>query len=114
MDSRDRAGRWPVLVGVGFAAGAAIAAVDNFAFGGEASPILIVAMLLAATGAAGVLWGRRAWVAAAVTWACIPLPHVLKHVLGLPDTPHPNTYASILMLAAFTLVVAAIGTGWGR
>ena len=36
-----------------------------------------------------------------------------KHALGLPDTLHPNTYLSILYLAAFTLVVAIIGTGCG-
>ncbi len=38
---------------------------------------------------------------------------VVKHVLDLPDTLHPNTYASILYLAAFTLVVATVGTGCG-
>jgi hypothetical protein len=41
------------------------------------------------------------------------LAHVIKHVLGLPDTLHPNTYASILYLAAFTLVVATAGGGCG-
>jgi hypothetical protein len=46
-------------------------------------------------------------------WACVPLAHVVKHVLGLPDTLQPNTYKSILMLAAFTFVVAALGTGGG-
>jgi len=33
------------------------------------------------------------------------LIHFVKHVLGLPDTLHPNTYGSILMLAVFSLVV---------
>jgi hypothetical protein len=41
------------------------------------------------------------------------MAHVVKHVLGLPDTLHPNTYVSILYLAAFTLVVATVGTGCG-
>jgi hypothetical protein len=41
------------------------------------------------------------------------LAHLIKHVLGLPDTMQPNTYTSILMLAAFTLAVATIGTGCG-
>jgi len=41
------------------------------------------------------------------------LAHLVKHVLGLPDTLHPNTYTSILYLAAFTLVVATVGTGSG-
>ena len=113
MNATDITLRWPVLASVGVVAGAAIAAVDNFAFGGEVSPILIVVMLLAATGIAGLVWDRRGWVAAAAAWICVPLAHLIKHVLGLPDTVQPNTYTSILMLAAFTLAVATIGTGCG-
>ena len=97
----------------GFVAGAVIAYVDNFAFEGEVSPIVIVAMLLVATGMAGVLWGRQAWVVSAAIWVCIPLVHLMKHVLGLPNTLQPNTYASIVTLAMFTLVVSSVGTGGG-
>jgi hypothetical protein len=100
-------------LGAGLVAGAAIVFVDNWAFEGEVSPIIIVAMLLAATAMAGAIWGRDGWMTAAVTWACVPLAHVVKHVLGLPDTLHPNTYTSILYLAAFTLVVAIGGAGCG-
>jgi len=105
--------RHPVRLAAGLAAGAAIVWVDNFAFDGAVSPIVIVAMLLAATTTAGTVWGRQGWVAAAVAWACIPLAHVIKHALGLPDTLHPNTYLSILYLAVFTLIVAIIGAGCG-
>jgi len=105
--------RRPVRAAAGLVAGAAIVYVDNFAFEGEVSPMVIVAMLLAATAIAGAVWGRRAWVAAAATWACVPFAHVVKHVLGLPDTLHPNTYVSIFYLAVFTLVVATVGTGLG-
>ncbi len=105
--------KWPVQTGAGLAAGAAIVYVDNWAFGGEVSPIIIIALLLAATAVAGVIWGLSAWRAPAVTWACIPLAHVVKHVLGLPDTLHPNTFTSILFLAAFTLAVTLCGTGCG-
>jgi hypothetical protein len=105
--------KWPTHLGVGLVAGAAIVYVDNCAFEGEASPIIIVAMLLAATAMARAVWGRGGWMTAAVTWVCIPLAHVVKHVAGLPDTLHPNTYTSILYLAAFTLVVAIVGTGCG-
>jgi hypothetical protein len=105
--------KWPVPLGFGFAGGAALVYVDNYAFGGEVSPIIVVAMLLAATAASGVTWGRRGWVAAIATWACVPLAHLAKHFLGLPDTLHPNTYPSILLLAAFTLVVATVGTACG-
>jgi len=105
--------KWPTHLGVGLVAGAAIVYVDNCAFEGEVSPIIIVALLLAATAMAGAMWGRSGWIAAAVTWACVPLAHVVKHILELPDTLHPNTYTSILYLAAFTLVVATGGTGCG-
>lgn len=105
--------KWPTLLGMGLLAGAAIVYLDNWAFEGEVSPIAIVALLLAATALAGAIWGRRGWIAAIVIWVCIPLVHVVKHFLGLPDTLHPNTYTSILYLAAFTLVVATFGAGCG-
>jgi hypothetical protein len=98
---------------VGVIGGAAVAFVDNCAFEGEASPILIIALLLAATATAGAIWGRSAWITAAAIWACVPSAHVVKHFFGLPDTLHPNTYTSILYLAAFTLVVAMVGTACG-
>ncbi|MGO9924081.1 MAG: hypothetical protein ACLQIB_56470 [Isosphaeraceae bacterium] len=105
--------KWPTHLGVGLVAGTAIVYVDNYAFEGEASPMIIVALLLLATAMAGAVWGPSGWFAAAVTWACVPLAHVVKHVFGLPDTLHPNTYTSILFLAAFTLVVATCGTSCG-
>jgi hypothetical protein len=105
--------KWPMQVGGGMISGAAIVYVDNCAFEGEVSPIVIVALLLAASAITGAIWGRSGWIAAAVTWACVPLAHIFKHVLGLPDSLHPNTYISILYLAAFTLVVAIVGTGCG-
>jgi hypothetical protein len=95
------------------AAGATLAAVDNLAFGGEVSPILIVAMLLVCTAAIGVLWGRRGLVAGTVAWAWLPAAHLVKKVFQLPDTLHPKTYGSILKLAAFSLVITAIGFGLG-
>ena len=104
---------WLVRFGVGLAAGIGIAYVDNYAFRGEVSPIVVVVMLLALTSAAAGIWGRRGWITATAAWICVPLAHLVKHVVGLPDTLHPNTYGSILMLAGFTFVVAALGTGAG-
>lgn len=97
----------------GVVAGITIALVDNVAFGGEVSPIVIVALLVAATTTFGGAWGRAGWVPALAAWSCVPLAHLIKHVLGLPDTLQPNTYTSILMLAAFTLVVATVGAWIG-
>jgi hypothetical protein len=104
---------WPARLGVGLLAGLVIVYVDNCTFEGEVSPIVIVALLLAATTGAGVLFRRSGWISAAVAWACVPLAHLIKHVLGWPDTLHPNTYVSSLYLALFTLAIAAIGTGGG-
>jgi hypothetical protein len=104
---------WAMRSSVGLAAGVAIAWVDNFAFEGEVSPIVIVVMLFAASATFAAMWGRLSWFASAATWMCVPLAHLVKHVLGLPDTLHPNTYRSILMLAAFTLLVVALGVGAG-
>jgi len=98
---------------IGLATGLAIAAVDNFASGGEVSPIVVVALLLITTFAAGALWSSGAWVASAGVWFCLPASHVVKHVLGFPDTLHPASYRSIIFLAAFTAAVAAAGTGCG-
>jgi hypothetical protein len=103
----------PVLLGAGAGAGAVIADADNFLFEGEVSPIVIVALLLAATITAGWLWGWRGGLPSALAWICLPLAHLIKHLVGLPDTLQPNTLASILMLAAFTAIVALIGTGGG-
>jgi hypothetical protein len=105
--------KWPIRLSLGLGAGAAIAAVDNVLFEGEVSPIVVIGLLLAATAAAGTAWGQRGWVAAIAAWIWVPSAHLAKHILGLPDTLHPNTYASILMLATFSLAVAVVGTGCG-
>ena len=56
--------KWPMRLCVGLAAGIAIAWVDNFAFEGEVSPIVIVVMLLAATATIAAVWGRHGWATA--------------------------------------------------
>ena len=103
----------PVRVGIGFVVGALIAAVDNLAFAGEVSPIAIFALLLIAGAAAGSLWGAQGWTAALAIWICVPAAHLIKHALGMADTIQPNTYASILLLAAVTLAVTLLGAAGG-
>ncbi len=105
--------KWIARISTGLAAGIAIVYIDNYAFGGEVSPIIIVIMLLAATITAGVTWGRNGATSAIATWVCIPSAHFVKHIFGMPDTLHPNTYLSILYLAVFTLAVAISGTVGG-
>ena len=54
-------------IGIALALGIAIAAVDNLAFGGETSPIVIFGLLLVATGLIGLVWRTRGWLAAAIS-----------------------------------------------
>ena len=100
-------------IGIGLMVGSGIAAVDNLAFGGEASPILIVGMLLLFASTAGMIWGTGAAFPAAVVWTCLPTVHLVKHMLRLRDTIHPNTYTSILKLGAFSFAVTTVGLGFG-
>jgi hypothetical protein len=95
---------------LGAGAGALIAVVDNVLFHGEASPIVVVGLLLVTTGAAGAAWGKDGWLPALAAWIWLPGVHLVKRILDLPDTIHPNTYQSIVALAAFSLGVAAVGT----
>ena len=104
---------WKTRLLAGLIAGAVIVFIDNFAFQGEVSPIVIVIMLLASTITLGAIWKWHAWIAAVTVWACVPMAHAVKHLLGLPDTLHPNTYTLILMLAVFTFVVSVIGLLFG-
>ena len=99
----------PTRLDFGIACGVAIALVDGFANGGEVSPVVVVALLLAASAAIGALWGLSGWPAAAIVWAALPAPHVIKLAIGLTDAQHPSTWASIAQLAGFTGVVVAIG-----
>ena len=98
---------------IGLLAGLAIAAVDNLAFGGEVSPIVIVGMVLIFSSVAGTVWGSRAALPVTMAWACLPGVHLVKHVLAIPDTIPPNTYASILKLGVFSFGISAIGLGLG-
>jgi hypothetical protein len=104
---------WVIRLILGLAAGAGIAWVDVATFGGEVTPIVDVALLLATGGLAGLLFGRKGWLAALAAWICLPGAHLGMHVLGLPDTIQPNTYGSIALLAVFSLGVTAMGWGLG-
>ena len=108
MSRRERLPRSVRLIS-GLVAGVAIAGVDNYAFGGEVSPIVIVALLFLVLAGMGALWGKAGIPPAVIVWVCVPVSHAAKHALGLPDSLHPNTYLSILELAGFTLAVSCVG-----
>ncbi len=89
--------------------GIGIATVDSCASGGEVSPIVVVALLFSLAAALGALAKRGRLVCTITAWIWLPLAHLLKHMSGLPDTIHPNSYRSIFYLAVFSLVVALVG-----
>lgn len=113
MDSKYYTIKRYALILIGIAAGLIIAAVDNLSFQGEVSPIVIALMLIFITFSSGFVFGWRGWIVSSITWGCVPLAHFIKHFFRLPDTLHPNTYISIILLAAFTLFVSIVGHGFG-
>ena len=113
VDAIVKSLKWLIPFCFGLAAGCAIAWIDNVAFQGEVSPIVIVVILFIAAFIAMLVWGRQGWVAAAATWVLVPSAHLAKHILGMSDTLHPNTYTSIAKLAAFTLFITAFGAAAG-
>ncbi len=97
----------------GLAAGCGIAAIEAWAAGGHVSPVAIVALLLAASGAIGAVWQWRGWPGALAAAAPMPAVHLTKHLLGLPDTLQPNTLDSVVMMALFALAVSGAGLSGG-
>jgi hypothetical protein len=107
--------RHPLLLRptVGLLIGAVLVYLDGYAFSGETGPIVTIGCLLVATVSLSLTWSTGAWVAASIAWVMLPLGHVIKHSLGIPDTIQPNTYISIAGLAAVTLIAATLGGGLG-
>jgi hypothetical protein len=102
-----------LTLSTGLLAGIMIAVLDNFAAYGEVSPALIVFFLLIASAGAAVIWDTSGWITAAITWIFLPFAQLIRQFFGLPDTLHPATYASILKIAMFSMVITAAGTATG-
>jgi hypothetical protein len=85
-------------VALALVAGLFICAVDNFAFAGEVSPIVIVGLIFLAAAGMACLAPRRRLLTTLAVWIWLPLAHVVKHLAKLPD-----------MLAGFTLIVSLVG-----
>jgi len=98
---------------IGTLVGILIALIENFSMKGEISPFMIIVLLFSATGAYGWVWKRRAWKAAVAGWIWLPGSHLFKYCMGIPDSLHPDTLNSILLLALFTLGVSAAGLTCG-
>ncbi len=100
-----------IPLAIALAGGLLISAVDNFAAGGEISPLMILPLLVVGAALLGGVWGFRAAPALVCFWFPLPAAHAVKRILGLRDTLHPNTYASIAMLAIFSFGLCAVTFG---
>lgn len=100
----------PVVTGV--AAGVAVAAIETWG-GGAVRPVVLVALLMAASLGLGLRWGWAGWPGA--LGAALPVPglHVAKHVLGLPDFIQPDTYDALVMMALFDVALCGAGLAAG-
>lgn len=98
---------------IGLAIGSCIALIDNYAFKGEISPIVIVALLFFSAFSVVAFFGNPGCIAAIGIWFCLPMSHFIKISLGLPDTLHPATFGSAVLLAVFTIIVVSIGSVCG-
>ena len=101
------------LILTGIVAGLIISAVDNLAYSGIANPFVVVAMLLAVTGVAGIVFTKRGLIVVFAAWVCNPLVHAVKHIFNSSGSLHPETWLYILMLAIYTLVISLFGWGLG-
>jgi hypothetical protein len=95
------------------AIGVLIAAFESQAFGGEISPIPIVALLFLTSVGFAAFQGASSWLCSLGLWLPLPASHLIKMVLHFPDTLYPNTPRSLLLLSVFTLFVSILGFGAG-
>jgi hypothetical protein len=99
-------------VTTGFVAGVAVAAIEAWG-GGAVRPVVIVALVIAAGLGVGLRWAWGGWPGALALAVPVPGLHMVRHVLGLPDTIQPNTYDAIVMMALFHAALAGAGLAAG-
>ncbi len=111
MDRAKKASAMAALIASGL--GLLIAALDTAAPFGDDSSKLTILLWLMAGGSLGFVMPSRPWRWAMLVGPWLPLTHLLAHVLGLPDSIHPNTYATILTLVPVSLAVCSVGAYGG-
>lgn len=71
--------------------------------------IVIIALWILAGGVLGAMGPFKPWRWALVVALGVPTVHLIRHVLGLPDNMHPNTYLSILLISGIALCATLAG-----
>lgn len=113
VNSNDHSVSSLLLLMAAAVTGILIAVIGSVSFGSGVSPIVIPGLLLAATFLFGAIGGqKRSWMAL-VVWIWLPLFHLVQRLFGITDALDPDTFSSIVLLGAFTLIVAMIGTTAG-
>jgi hypothetical protein len=91
-----------------------ISALDNCAFGGEISPVIVIMLLFLFCAGMAFIVNTYAYLISIIIWIFLPLVHFINHLLGFTDSIQPNTYQSIFLLALVTFAVSQIGFVVGR
>jgi hypothetical protein len=102
----------PVYI-LGVLSGLLVAWLDVRAPWGDDSAKVVLLLWVAVTGPLGYLRPRRPWRWALVVGPWLPLTHLARHVLGMPDMIHPNTYATILLLFPVSVAACSLGAYGG-
>jgi len=97
---------------VGLVAGLAVAVLESSG-GGAVRPVVVVALLIVASLALGLRWGWAGWPGALAAALPVPVLHLARLVLGLPDVIRPGTLDAIAMMALFDVAVCGAGLAAG-
>jgi hypothetical protein len=93
--------------------GLVIAALDRAAPFGDDSAKLTLLLWLLASGLLGFARPRRPWLWAVLIGPWLSLTNLVRHVLGLPGSVHPDSYRTILLLLPLSLAVCSLGAYGG-
>jgi hypothetical protein len=93
--------------------GLVIAALDRASFFGDDSAQFTVFLWLLASGLLGFTRPRRPWLWAVLIGPWLSLTNLVRHVLGLPGSVHPDTYTTILLLLPLSLAICSLGAYGG-
>ena len=111
MNVTNRSERIAFLVATGL--GLLTAVADIAAPFGDDSSKLTLLLWLFFSGSLGFAMPRSPWRWALLVGCWVSLGHLVVHVLGFPDSIHPNTYATIVILIPVSLAVCSVAAYGG-